>query len=242
MDALILAAGYSKRLEPLTLTCAKPLLPVAGRPMVDYLVDKLRAVPALRTIHLVSNAKFFNDFAAWGRKHGVTVTNDGTRSNDERLGPIRDLDLVIRERSLRDDLLVLAGDNLFDAALTDFVGEAAGRAPRVGIGVVDLQDRDLIRKRYGVVERADDGRVTAFYEKPEDPPTTLVSTGVYYFPKAQVGRVGTYLATGGNPENTGNLITWLVADPGVHAAQLPGRWFDIGDLASYEQANRTFQQ
>ena len=240
MDALVLAAGYSKRLEPLTLTCAKPLLPVGGRPMVEHLVEKLRAVPDLRRLFLVSNGKFYADFAAWGGRHGVLVVNDGTIDNDHRLGAIRDIEFAIRTQSLSNDLLVVAGDNLFDAPLAPLVEAARAHAPRVTIGVVDLQDRELIRRRYGVVQLDADDHVTAFDEKPENPATTLVSTGVYYFPGAQLKTISTYVAQGGKTDNIGDLIRALFRDPGVHGCRLPGRWFDIGDLASYEQANRTF--
>lgn len=242
MDALVLAAGYSKRLEPLTLTCAKPLLPVGGRPMVEHLVEKLRAVPDLRRLFLVSNGKFYADFAAWGRRHAVLVVNDGTMDNEHRLGAIRDIELVIRTQSLSNDLLVVAGDNLFDAPLAPLVEAARAHAPRVTIGVVDLQDRALIRKRYGVVQLDADGHVTEFFEKPEQPVTTLVSTGIYYFPAEQLPVIPDYIARGGRTDNIGDLIHALIHAPGVHGCMLPGRWFDIGDLASYEQANRTFRR
>lgn len=243
MDALVLAAGYSKRLEPLTLTRAKPLLPVGGRPMVEYVVDKLQAIPELQTLYVVSNGKFHRDFTAWaaGRPH-LCVVNDGTMDNEHRLGAIRDIELVIRTQSLSDDLLVVAGDNLFDAPLADFVRDALAQRPRVTIGIVDLRDRELIRKRYGIVELDAAGQVTAFFEKPDDPVTTLVSTGIYYFPAAQLGVIAAYIAQGGKTDNLGDLVRALVRAPGVHACRLPGRWFDIGDLASYEQATRLFQQ
>lgn len=242
MDALVLAAGYSKRLEPLTLTRAKPLLPVGGRPMVDYLIEKLRAVPVLGTTYVVSNGKFFRDFTAWAAQHpGVRIVNDGTVDHEHRLGAIRDIELVIRTQSLSDDLLVVAGDNLFDAPLVEFVHEAQAQRPRVTIGIVDLQDRELIRKRYGIVQLDAAGQVTAFFEKPDDPVTTLVSTGIYHFPAAQLQTITTYITQGGKTDNLGDLIHALVRRPGVHGCRLAGRWFDIGDLASYEQANQTFR-
>ena len=243
MDALILAAGFSKRLEPLTLTCAKPLLPVGGRPMVERVLEKIQAIPALQRTFLVSNGKFHRDFVAWGRRYPeVTIVNDGAMDNDHRLGPIRDIELVIRTRQVADDLLIVAGDNLFDASLADFAGEAGRRVPWVTIGIVNLQDRALIRRRYGVVQMAADGRISAFFEKPDDPPTTLVSTGIYYFPAQDLRLIGAYLEHGGNPENAGYLIQSMVQLPGVYGAMLAGRWFDIGDRQSYEVADNAFGQ
>lgn len=243
MDVLILAAGFSTRLHPLTLTCAKPLLPVAGRPMVDYLVDKAQAVPDLGRILVVCNEKFHADFVAWGRRHpSVTIVSDGTRDDASRLGAIRDIEFAVRTQGVREDLLAVAGDNLFDASLAEFVRQARACAPRVAIGIVDLQDRALIRKRYGVVELDAAGRVTAFAEKPEDPATTLVSTGIYYFPASQLPVIGRHLEGGGKTDNIGDLIHALVQSPGIQGIRLPGRWFDIGDLASYELADRTFSE
>ena len=243
MDALSLAAGYSRRLVPLTLTCAKPLLPVGGRPMVDSVLEKVRAIPGVDRTFLVCNGKFYADFASWSRRHGgVTVVNDGTMDHAHRLGAVRDIEFVIRTQGVQDDLLVVAGDNLFDASLGDFVRAARVHAPRVTVGVVDLRDRELIRGRYGVVQIDSEGHVTAFFEKPDAPVTTLVSTGIYHVPAAQLGVIARYIEQGGKTDNIGDLIHALVRDPGVSSVLLPGRWFDIGDLASYELADKTFRQ
>lgn len=242
MDALILAAGFSERLKPLTLARAKSLLPVGGRPMIDYVLEKIRAVPGVRRIFVVSNGRFCEDFLAWGRDHpGATIVNDGAMDNDQRLGAIRDIEFVIRTQWITEDLLIVAGDNLFEASLAAFVAEARAHDPCVSVGIVDLKDLELIRKRYGVVQRRADGRVTLFVEKPEHPPTTLISTGLYFFPAESLGTILLYLEQGGNPDNVGFLIRALVEDPGVHGALLAGRWLDIGDLKSYELADRTFR-
>ena len=241
MDALILAAGYSRRLEPLTLARAKPLLPVGGRPMVDYVLEKVERVPGLARTFLVTNDKFYADFAVWGRDHPrVLLVNDGTRSYEGRLGAIGDMEIVVRAQAVSSDLLVVAGDNLFDAELAAFAADARTRAPRVSVGVVEIHDRALIRGRYGVVVLGPDGRVTDFAEKPEEPKTHLVSTGIYYFPQSALTCLAAYLQGGENPDNVGYLIRSLVSSLGVCGVRLPGRWYDIGDMASYELADRTF--
>lgn len=243
MDALILAAGYSKRLEPLTLTCAKPLLSVGGRPMVEYVLDKVRQVPDVRRITLICNDRFYPDFVAWGRRHpDVCIVNDGTQDHEHRLGAIGDIEFAIRAQNLTDDLAIVAGDNLFDASLAGFVAQARAHVPCVSIGIVDLKDPDLIRKRYGVVQMDPTDRLTVFVEKPETPATTLVSTGIYFFPAEQLGTVLGYLERKGNPDNIGYLIRALVDSPGVYGCLLPGRWYDIGDLQSYELANREYER
>ena len=243
MDALILAAGFSRRLEPLTLTRAKPLLPVRGRPMIDYVLEKIQRIQSPHRTFVICNAKFHAGFLVWGRQHpGVVIVNDGTTHNDERLGAVGDIDLVIRSQRVEEDFLVVAGDNLFDAGLDAFANEAAAHRPMVSIGVVNLGDRELIRKRYGVVDMDPAGRVTAFYEKPDEPPTTLVSTGIYYFPASALGVIRAYVESGANRDNSGHLIQAMVQRHGVHGALLTGRWYDIGDLASYQLADRTFHQ
>ena len=174
MKALILAAGYATRLRPLTDSIPKQLLPVGGRPMVDWILDGIEETSA-DEVHLVTNARFAEDFERWAQDKDVRIHNDGTTSNEDRLGAIGDIRFV----GLDDDLLVVAGDNLFDYSLADY--EAYWRE-RDGscIAVLDVGDRELAKK-YGIVEVDDDDRVVGFVEKPESPPTTLCATATYLY-------------------------------------------------------------
>ncbi len=242
MEALILAAGFSKRLQPLTLTQAKPLLPVGGRPMIDYIVDKVGEIDDVKRVLVVCNGKFHQNFVEWSSHSGATVVNDGTMDNEQRLGAIGDIDLVIQKERVDDDLLVVAGDNLFEASLSEFVEAARKHAPDVSIGVVDFHDRERIKGRYGIVELEPSGQVKAFYEKPSDPVTTLVSTGIYYFPKEQLPKIHQYLEEGGKADNIGHLIGWLVDKVHLKAHTLEGEWLDIGDHKSYEEANQKYSK
>src|SRR5207253_2101960 len=169
MKALILAAGYATRLRPLTDTIPKQLLAVGGRPMVDWVLDRIVETSA-DEIHLVTNARFAPDFEQWAEDRDVHVHNDGTTSNDDRLGAIGDIDFV----GLDDDLLAIASDNLFDYSLADYESywrEKGGSC----IAVYDVGDPELAKK-YGIVDVDEDDRVTNFVEKPEHPPTTLSAT------------------------------------------------------------------
>src|SRR5712691_4953800 len=174
MKALILAAGYATRLRPLTDSILKQLLPVGGRPMVDWILDRITETSA-DEVHLVTNARFAKDFERWAEDKDVLVHNDGTTSNEDRLGAIGDIRFV----GLDDDLLVVAGDNLFDYSLADY--EAYWRE-RDGscLAVLDVGDRELAKK-YGIVEVDQDDRVTNFVEKSENPPTTLCATATYFY-------------------------------------------------------------
>jgi glucose-1-phosphate thymidylyltransferase len=229
VNALVLAAGYATRLRPLTDSVPKQLLPVGGRPMLDWITDKLEEIPALRETHLVTNSRYARAFQDWAAGHGrVDVHDDGTTSNGDRLGAIGDMRFVLERAALADDdLLVIAGDNLFDASLADYVEWWQGKGTASALAVYDVGDRDLAR-HYGIVELADDGRVVSFVEKPSEPPSTLAATATYIFHRAHVGLIELYLTEGNPADQPGNLVAWLQAREPVYGYPLPGAWHDIG--------------
>jgi glucose-1-phosphate thymidylyltransferase len=200
----------------------KQLLPVGGRPMVDWILDRLGETSA-DEIHLVTNARFADDFARWAEDKDVIVHNDGTTSNEDRLGAIGDIAFVGPD----DDLLVVAGDNLFDYSLADY--EAYWR--RKGgscIAVLDVGDPELARQ-YGIVDVDDDDRVVGFVEKPKDPPTTLCATATYLYKQEHARLIPMYLEEGNLPDAPGNFVAWLYSRAPVYAYRIPGEWYDIGD-------------
>ena len=235
MKALILAAGYATRLRPLTDTIAKPLLPVGGRPMVDWILDRIAETSA-DEIHLVTNARFAPDFERWAEGKEVHVHNDGTTSNEDRLGAVGDIDFV----GIDDDLLAIASDNLFDYSLADY--EAYWRAKGGScIAVHDVGDVELAKK-YGIVDVDEDDRVTNFIEKPENPPTTLCATATYLYRREDVARVKRYLAEGNPPDQPGNYVAWLHQRAPVYAYRFPGEWYDIGDAAQLLEADNRMRR
>jgi glucose-1-phosphate thymidylyltransferase len=242
VKAVILAAGYATRLYPLTLDRPKALLPVGGRPMVEHLLERLAEVDGLDEIYLVTNSKFAGAFREWaaaaGRGAGVRIVDDGTSDEKSRLGAIGDLDLTIRERAIDDDLLVLAGDNLFSESLAPFAefGREKG-AP--ALGVYDVGDLDAIR-RYNAIELDSDDRVTFFEEKPERPRSTLTGIALYFYPRSSLGLVREYLEGGNNPDQPGRFVEWLFPREPVYAWRVPGRWFDVGSKETLADADRAF--
>ena len=235
MKALILAAGYATRLRPLTDSIAKPLLPVGGRPMVDWIVDRIAETSA-DEIHLVTNARFADDFERWAEDKDVQVHNDGTTSNDDRLGAIGDIDFV----GLDDDLLAIASDNLFDYSLADY--EEYWRAKGGScIAVYDVGNLELAKK-YGIVDVDEDDRVTSFVEKPEHPPTTLSATATYLYRREDAALVKTYLAEGNPPDQPGNYVAWLHKRAPVYAYRFSGEWYDIGDHAQLLEADNRMRR
>jgi glucose-1-phosphate thymidylyltransferase len=241
VKAVVLAAGYATRLYPLTLDRPKALLPVGGRPLIDHLLERLAGVDGLEEIVLVTNSKFAGAFRAWAADWGgdeVRIVDDGTSDEQSRLGAIGDLDLTIRERALDDDLLVLAGDNLFSESLAPFASFGLERcAP--AIGVYDVGDLDAIR-HYNAIELAADDRVIYFEEKPERPRSTLTGIALYFYPRSALGLVREYLEAGNNPDQPGRLIEWLYPRVPVYAWRVPGRWYDVGSKETLAEADRAF--
>jgi glucose-1-phosphate thymidylyltransferase len=228
MRAIILAAGYATRLSPVTHDrIAKQLLPIGGRPMLDWVCDKIAEVTP--DIHVVTNARFAADFHRWAAgRDGVSVHDDGTGSNDDRLGAIGDIAFVLERVGGDDDLLVIAGDNLFDFALTDFAAFTASKGVASAVAVYDCGDLELAT-HYGVVEAGEDDRVVGFEEKPSEPRSTLVATAAYLYHREHVPLIGGYLADGNPPDQPGRLIAWLYPREAVFAYRFPGLWFDIGN-------------
>ena len=242
MRGVILAAGYATRLYPLTLDRPKALLSVGGRPMVEHLLERLAEIGGLDEIYLVTNAKFAGAFRHWeasrDRSGEVRIVDDGTGDEESRLGAIGDLELTIRAAAIDDDLLVLAGDNLFSESLAPFAD--FGRVKDTpALGVYDVGDLEAIR-RYNAIELDDDGRVRFFEEKPEQPRSTLTGIALYFYPRSTLGLVREYLEDGNNPDQPGRLVQWLYQRVPVYAWRVPGRWYDVGSRETLAEADRAF--
>jgi glucose-1-phosphate thymidylyltransferase len=235
MKALILAAGYATRLRPLTDSVPKQLLPVGGRPMVDWIVEKLREAE-IDDVHLVTNGRFAGDFERWADGSGVVVHNDGTDTNETRLGAIGDIRFVQATADLDDDLLVVAGDNLFDYSLRDYIGFWRERSGASAVAVHDVGDLELA-KQLGIVTLDEDDRIVGFVEKPAEPPTTLCATAMYLYAREHARLVGAYLEGGNPPDQPGHFVAWLHVREPVYGYRAPGGWYDIGDPGQLLEAD-----
>jgi glucose-1-phosphate thymidylyltransferase len=243
MKCVILAAGYATRLRPLTDDLPKHLLPVGGRPMLDWVLDAVREVQDVDEIHLVTNSRFAPAFEDWAEANGVAVHDDGTTSNDDRLGAVGDLRLAIEEAGLEsDELVVLAGDNLFDFSLAGFVEwwrskpQSASAVPLHDVGDIELA------KQYGIADTAADGRIVGFAEKPAEPSSTLASTLIYLVPPEHVRLVQTYLDEGMSPDNAGSFLGWLARREPVYGYRFQGSWYDIGDRTQLLEADNRMRR
>ena len=243
MIALILAAGYGTRMYPLTEQTPKALLPIGPGSILGFLVQRLApSSMEVRRIILVSNHRFAESFQRWFSNTRVpaswAVLDDGSTSDANRLGSVGDLAFAIREEKIDDDLLVVGGDNLFEGKLADFM-EYAREKGTITLGAHELPDLALASK-YGVLTAEPSGRITAFTEKPARPASRLISTAIYFFPRSTLPRVLEYVSSSQSADTLGSFISWLIAREAVHAYRFPGKWFDIGDIASYKHAQETF--
>ena len=243
MNVLILAAGYATRLYPLTLTKAKPLLEVAGKPIIEWVLDNLDGVPDVGTIYIVTNDKFSSAFQAWAdqyqdrhRKFKIKIVNDGSTSDDDKLGAIGDINFVVSREELADSpLFIVAGDNLFSESLAGF-GEFAKKTEAT-VAVYDVGDKEAIKK-YGNIDIDAEGTITHFEEKPEKPRSTLAAIALYYYSPKVLALVPTYLAAGNSPDQPGLFVQWLYPRQPVRTFQLQGKWLDIGSKETLEEADK----
>jgi glucose-1-phosphate thymidylyltransferase len=203
--------------------------------MVDYVLDRIRSVGDVDEVHLVTNAKFAAAFRDWAPRD-VVVHDDGTTSDDDRLGAVGDIRLVLERTGIRDDLLAVAGDNLFDHDLADYVRWWRAKGGGSAVALHDVGDRELA-KQYGIVELDERERVVAFLEKPADPPSTLAATATYLFEREHVALVPRYLEEGNSPDQPGRFVEWLYRRAPVYGYRFEGEWFDIGDRGQLLEAD-----
>jgi len=232
MRVLILAAGYGTRLYPITRNIPKALIPVKGRPLINYIMDKIEAlkkVVHINEVVLVSNDRFYRMFEEWSSKHDFTVKvlNDGSTSPENRLGAVGDMRFVVTQYET-DDWLIAGSDNFFDWPLEGFVSYSLSHRPFPSIGIYRLQDR-MQACRFGVVSVNEDGILEEFEEKPDFPRTDTVAVCLYFFPGASLRYIHEFLRDNQNPDTAGKYIEWLLSRTKVYGYLFEGVWLDIGD-------------
>ncbi|HEX8472658.1 MAG TPA: nucleotidyltransferase family protein [Pyrinomonadaceae bacterium] len=245
MKLIVLGAGYATRLYPLTLNQPKPLLTVAGKPMLEHVLDNLATIKDIQHVYIVTNEKFVNHFQRWaegyqarGRGLDFTVVNDHSTDDSNKLGAIGDLHLVLNEERIDDDIIVVAGDNLFSHGLEEF-GEFCRRMNAPVLAVYDVGDLEAIKK-YNAIEADETGAITFFEEKPAEPRSTLTGIALYYYPKHTLGLIRQYIGEGNNPDQPGRLVQWMYQRTPFYTWRVPGLWYDVGSKETLEEANRIF--
>ncbi|HEX8709188.1 MAG TPA: nucleotidyltransferase family protein, partial [Pyrinomonadaceae bacterium] len=247
MKVIILAAGYATRLYPLTLNQPKPLLPVAGKPMIEHVLDNLAHIAGIDHVYVVTNAKFAGHFERWAdgyraekRDIHFTIVNDRSTDDSNKLGAIGDLQLVLTSQQVDDDIIVVAGDNLFSQSLEEF-GAYCRQMQAPVLAVYDVGNLEEIKK-YNAIEVGEDGRITFFEEKPAQPRSTLTGIALYYYPRAALAFIRQYIDEGNNPDQPGRLVQWMYPRTAFYTWRVPGTWYDVGSKETLEEANLIFSQ
>lgn len=244
MRVLILAAGYATRLYPLTKNIPKPLIEVGNKPIIDHILAKMERMP-VKHIYVVTNNRFNTHFNEWKNKSTyswpITIVNDGTMTNDDRLGAIGDIYFAIQDQQVSDDLLVIAGDNLFEFSLKEMHEEFRNKGSSV-IALKDFQDPTLIAKKYGVVRMDTTGLITDFEEKPEQPKSTLASTACYFFTREDLQLLKNCIQDGVRMDNTGDFVKYLVQTSEVYGFPFTEQWFDIGSPEQLQEAKEFYSK
>jgi glucose-1-phosphate thymidylyltransferase len=247
MKVIILAAGYATRLYPLTHNQPKPLLSVAGKPMIEHVLDNLKPIKNIDTIYVVTNSKFTNHFEQWSESYSTNkdnfkliVINDGTSDDSNKLGAIGDVNLVLEREKIDDDIIVVAGDNLFSRSLEEF-GEFGRQKNSPVLAVYDVGNLEEIKK-YNSIDIDESGQIIFFEEKPENPKSTLTGIALYYYPKSVLPFIKQYIAEGNNPDQPGRLVQWMYPRTAFYTWQVPGIWYDIGSKETLAEADQIFSR
>ena len=245
MKAIILAAGYATRLYPLTEHMPKALLTVCGRPILERLFDAFASEKEIDEIHIVSNAKFYQQLSDWAEHiqskylQKIIVWNDGTTSNDNRLGAIGDIMYVLEKAHIDDDLFVAASDNLLSEPLTDYFADF--RQHGCDLLLAGKLDDPEERKRYAILELDETNRVICLEEKPSHPKSDIAAYAEYIYARETLPLFKTYIDEGNNPDSPGHFPEWLYKKKEIRAFLYGGECVDIGTVRMYNEIQKTWK-
>lgn len=241
MKCLILAAGYATRLYPLTENYPKPLLAVGEKTILDWLVDDIHTSGLVDEYVIISNHKYVHHFEKWKKtKHQrITVVDDGTSSNETRLGAVRDIQYAIEKLALDDDMLVIAGDNVLDFSLTKLLHYAKQKKTSCVMRYYEPSQEKLRKSGVALVDEND--RILSMEEKPQEPRSHWCTPPFYFYTREDARLVAEGIAQGCGVDAPGSFIAWLCTKTVVHSMDMPGSRYDIGNLESYENVKKTYR-
>ena len=240
MKCLFLAAGYATRLYPLTENFPKPLLPVGGKTIMDWLIDDISGSGAIDEYFVVTNHRYAGHFEAWAKQkpQRITVVDDGTETNETRLGAVKDILFTLEKVREPDDWLVVAGDNVLDFSLTEFIAYATEKGTSCVMRYYEPDENKL--KKCGVLTVDGLDRVVEMTEKSPTPATHWCCPPFYYYAREDAKLVGEGIENGCGTDAPGSFIAWLCKRSPVHAMEMPGNRYDVGDLNSYNAVKATY--
>ena len=210
--------------------------------MIEHIIDQLEEI-ILNKIYVVTNNKFYNNFTEWlnnfKSRISIEIVNDGTLSNDDRLGAIGDVDFVIKKKKIIDDIIVIAGDNLFEFSLKNILN-LFKKTKSTTIALYNVKDVKLA-KLYGVVTIDKNNKIIDFQEKPKQPKSTLISTGIYFFPKKAISLIEEYVEKTSNADKTGSFIQWLYKKEKIYTYVAHKPWYDIGNKEQLKKVRESYK-
>ncbi len=241
MKCLILAAGYATRLYPLTENFPKPLLKVREKTILDWLVDDIDSLGLVDEYVVISNHKFAHHFEDWAKAKSmkITVVDDQTSTNETRLGAVRDIQYAIDQLKLDDEMLVIAGDNVLDFSLTKFITYAKEKNTSCIMRYYEPSEKKL--QKCGVVLADEQDQILDMTEKPMEPKSHWCCPPFYFYTREDAKLVKKGIDSGCGVDAPGSFIAWLCTQTRVHAMEMPGRRYDIGNLESYRQVQEDYQ-
>ena len=243
MKVIVLAAGYGTRLYPLTKDTPKPLVKVAGVPILEHILNQIYRLPGVSEIIVVSNNRFFPNFEEWllsfDSKVPIKLLNDGSNSNDDRLGALGDIEFAVKKIGINEEVLVIAGDNLFEFSLSNLHLFFRQKKSSV-VALYDLKDKSLLAGKFGVAQIDENSRIVGFEEKPQSPKSTLASTACYFFTKEDLASLSVCMSEQKKPDNLGDFVRWLSLRKNVYGFAFSEKWFDIGSHEQLKDAEHHF--
>lgn len=241
MKCLILAAGYATRLYPLTENFPKPLLTVGEKTILDWLIDDIDTLGEVDEYVVISNHKFAHHFDKWAseKTQKITVVDDMTETNETRLGAVKDIEYAIEKLGLDDDMLVIAGDNVLDFSLTKFISYAKEKNTACIMRYYEPDEKKLLK--CGVVTIDENDKVIRMTEKSPTPETHWCCPPFYYYTKEDAKLITKGIESGCGTDAPGSYIAWLCGETAVHAMEMPGSRYDIGNLESYKKVQEEYK-
>jgi glucose-1-phosphate thymidylyltransferase len=241
MKCLILAAGYATRLYPLTENFPKSLLKVQEKTILDHLVDDIDTIKKIDEYVVISNHKFVKHFCDWatGKAQKITVIDDGTLSNETRLGAVKDIQFAIENLNISDDVLVIAGDNVLDFSLTKFITYSEKKNTSCVMRYFEGETAKL--RKSGVLTIDEQDAVIEMKEKPAEPQSNWCCPPFYFYKEKDVKKIERAIKDGCGTDAPGSFVAWLCKDAVVHAMEMPGKRYDIGNIESYSEISKNYK-
>lgn len=235
MKVLILAGGYATRMHPLTVNISKPLLKVGNRPMIDWILDKVNELKNINEIAVITNEKFYKEYETWKQDKNITLINDKTTNNENRLGMFGDISLGMKQLA-EDDILVIGGDNLFEFDLNKLI-QLSEEKNAPAIGAFELNDINEAKKM-GIFEIDKNNKIITFEEKPNNPKSMLASTACYFAPLNLVKKIRKF---NGDGEKT-HMARFMIESEDTYVYPFKEQWIDIGSKEQYARINKCYSE